>query len=187
MDFRRYSLSSGWVYRLNAYLSKQVDRIIANSWAGSEYHACQGYARDRIVVIPNGIDTGYFRPQPEEGAVLRRDWGFGMETPVIGRIGRLDPMKDYPTFLKAAAKLIHKRPEVRFAIVGGGSDQMRHDLQTMAPERIFLPFTVRALLPPPPPPLARDFPMWLLNPWPAKSRALLQMSVILPELLVRAA
>ena len=132
MDFRRYSLSSGWVYRLNAYLSKQVDRIIANSWAGSEYHACQGYARDRIVVIPNGIDTGYFRPQPEEGAVLRRDWGFGMETPVIGRIGRLDPMKDYPTFLKAAAKLIHKRPEVRFAIVGGGSDQMRHDLQTMA-------------------------------------------------------
>lgn len=132
MDFSQYSLSSGWIYRLNAYLSKQVDRIIANSWTGSKYHAGQGYARDRIVVICNGIDTEHFRPQPEKGADLRLTWGVGHEIPLIGRVGRLDPMKDYPTFLKAAAILTGWRPDVRFVIVGGGTDQMLNDLKALS-------------------------------------------------------
>ena len=132
MDFSQYSLSSGWVYRLNAYLSKWVDRIIANSWTGSKYHVAQGYARDRIVVICNGIDTEHFSPQPEKGADLRLTWGFGHDTPLIGRVGRLDPMKDYPTFLKAAAILAGRRPNAHFVIVGGGPDQMLNDLKALS-------------------------------------------------------
>lgn len=132
MDFSQYSLSSGWVYRLNAYLSKWVDRIIANSWTGSKYHVGQGYARDRIVVICNGIDTEYFRPQPGKGADLRRTWGVGHDTPLIGRVGRLDPMKDYPTFLKAATILTGWRPDVHFVIVGGGPDQMLNELKALS-------------------------------------------------------
>jgi glycosyltransferase involved in cell wall biosynthesis len=132
MDFSQYSLSSGWVYRLSAYLSKRVDRIIANSWTGSKYHVAQGYARDRIVVICNGIDTEYFRPQPEKGPDLRQTWGVGHDTPLIGRVGRLDPMKDYPTFLKAATMLTGRRPDVRFVIAGGGPDQMLNDLKALS-------------------------------------------------------
>ena len=132
MDFSQYSLSSGWIYRLNAYLSKWVDRIIANSWTGSEYHIAQGYARDRIVVICNGIDTEHFSPQPEKGANLRRTWGVGHETLLIGRVGRLDPMKDYPTFLKAAIILTGRRPDVHFVIAGGGPDQMLNDLKALS-------------------------------------------------------
>ncbi len=132
MDFSQYSLSSGWIYRLNAYLSKWVDRIIANSWTGSKYHVGQGYARDRIVVICNGIDTEHFRPQPEKGADLRRTWGVGHEIPLIGRVGRLDPMKDYPTFLKAAAILAGRKSDVHFVIAGGGPDQMLNDLKALS-------------------------------------------------------
>jgi len=132
MDFSQYSLSSGWVYRLNAYLSKWVDRIIANSGTGSKYHVAQGYARDRIVVICNGIDTEYFRPQPEKGPDLRQTWGVGYETLLIGRVGRLDPMKDYPTFLKAAAILAGRRSDVHFVIAGSGSDQMLNDLKALS-------------------------------------------------------
>ena len=132
MDFSQYSLSSGWVYRLNAYLSKWVDRIVANSGTGSKYHIAQGYARDRIVVICNGIDTEYFRPQPEKGPDLRRTWGVGHETLLIGRVGRLDPMKDYPTFLKAAAILAGRRSDVHFVIAGGGSDQMLNNLKALS-------------------------------------------------------
>jgi len=132
MDFSQYSLSSGWIYRINAYLSKWVDRIIANSWTGSKYHVDQGYARDRIVVISNGIDTEYFSPQLEKGADLKQTWGVSHDTPLIGRVGRLDPMKDYPTFLKAAAILTGRRPDVRFVIVGGGPDQMLKDLKALS-------------------------------------------------------
>jgi glycosyltransferase involved in cell wall biosynthesis len=132
MDFSQYSLSSGWVYRLNAYLSKRADRIIANSETGAKYHVDQGYTRDRIVVICNGIDTEYFRPQPGKGTDLRRTWRIGDDTPLIGRVGRLDPMKDYLTFLKAAAILTGRRPDVRFVIAGGGPDQMLNDLKALS-------------------------------------------------------
>jgi glycosyltransferase involved in cell wall biosynthesis len=132
VDSSQYSLSSGWVYRINAYLSKWVDRIIANSLTGSKYHVDRGYARDRIVVICNGIDTEHFSPQPEKGADLRRTWGFGHDTPLIGRVGRLDPMKDYPTFLKAATILTGRRPDARFVIAGGGSGQMLNDLKALS-------------------------------------------------------
>lgn len=132
MDFSRYSPSSGWVYRLNAYLSKRVDRIIVNSWTGAKYHVGRGYARDCIVVVCNGIDTEYFRPQPEKGTDLRHTWGVGHETPLIGRVGRLDPMKDYPAFLKAAAILTDRRPDARFVIAGGGPDQMLNDLKALS-------------------------------------------------------
>ena len=132
MDFSQYSLSSGWVYRINAYLSKWVNRIIANSWTGAQYHVDRGYARDRIVVICNGIDTEHFRPQPEKGAYLRRTWEVGHDTPLIGRVGRLDPMKDYPTFLKAATILTGRRPDVHFVIAGGGPDQMLNDLKALS-------------------------------------------------------
>jgi len=132
VDFSQYSLISGLVYRLNAYLSTRVDRIIINSWAGSKYHADQGYACNRITVIPNGIDTGYFMPQPDQGADLRRQWQIGPAIPLIGRVGRLDPMKDYATFLKAAKTVAARRPDVRFVIAGDGPDQILNDLKALS-------------------------------------------------------
>ena len=132
VDFSQYSLISGLVYRLNAYLSTRVDRIIINSWAGSKYHADQGYACNRITVVPNGIDTGYFMPQPDKGADLRRQWQISPAIPLIGRVGRLDPMKDYATFLKAAKTVAARRPDVRFVIAGSGSDQILDDLKALS-------------------------------------------------------
>ena len=132
MDFNQYSITSGWIYRINASLSKWVDQIIANSWTGAKYHSDNGYARDRILVIPNGIDTRYFRPQPGKGAKLRQAWRIGHEVPLIGRVGRLDPMKDYPTFLKAAAILAGRRPDARFVIAGDGPNQMFNNLKALS-------------------------------------------------------
>jgi glycosyltransferase involved in cell wall biosynthesis len=132
VDFSQYSLISGLVYRLNAYLSTRVDRIIINSWSGLKYHADQGYACKRITVIPNGIDTGYFMPQPDKGADLRRQWQISPAIPLIGRVGRLDPMKDYATVLKAAKTVAVRRPDVRFVIAGDGPDQILDDLKALS-------------------------------------------------------
>ncbi len=54
--------------------------------------------------------------------------------PVIGRVGRLDPMKDYDTFLAAAAHLGRERSDVRFVIVGDGPARYRHRLEQRAEE-----------------------------------------------------
>ena len=43
----------------------------------------------------------------------------------LGTIGRLVPGKNYPTMLKAVAKIVDIDPNVKFFIVGGGSSEKR--------------------------------------------------------------
>ena len=45
------------------------------------------------------------------------------DTPLIGMVGRLVPIKDVPTFLLAAAKVRKVTPKVRFALVGDGEER----------------------------------------------------------------
>ncbi len=120
MDFRKYSIFSAFTYRLNAILSRYADLIVANSWDGAEYHSHQGYSKKNLMVIPNGIDTRHFRSVPEERVAFRNQLGLAANVPLIGRVGRLDPMKDYETFLKAASILLRLHPEVKFAVAGTG-------------------------------------------------------------------
>ncbi|MBK9711900.1 MAG: glycosyltransferase [Kouleothrix sp.] len=134
LDFSRYDWAAAWSFRVGAWLSRFADLIIANSYAGQQHHLDYGYARDQMVVIPNGIDTERFRPDAEAGQQLRRDWDVGDGEILIGLVGRLDPMKDHPTFLRAAALLAQDAPNVRFVCVGSGPAAYQRELQALAAE-----------------------------------------------------
>jgi glycosyltransferase involved in cell wall biosynthesis len=121
LNFKEYSVFSRMVYKLNALLSRWVDRIICNSWSSVDYHSSLGYKRRNMVVIPNGIDTSFFRHRFSEGKTLKESWGLPSDACLIGRVGRLDQMKDYNTFLTAAAIVSEHKKGVYFVIVGGGS------------------------------------------------------------------
>lgn len=131
-DFRRYDWTFPVTYRLEAWISRIADLIIANSHAGLEYAVGRGFAPRRTAVVPNGIDTDRFRPQP----VLRREqrsrWGLPAGSVAIGVLARLDPMKGHETFLRAAAIAARSRPELRFFCVGEGREQGR--LEALASE-----------------------------------------------------
>jgi glycosyltransferase involved in cell wall biosynthesis len=81
-------------------------------------------------VISNGIDTGIYCPNPEAGRVLRAEWGVPETALLVGIIGRLDPMKGHPVFLKAAAAM--PRSDLRFVVVGDGPQAYRHQLMDLA-------------------------------------------------------
>jgi glycosyltransferase involved in cell wall biosynthesis len=116
----------GWLglllSQLGNFLSAFTDLIVVNSHAGKDYCISQGYATDKMVVISNGIDTERFQPDSEAGAKVRAEWGVSENTILIGLVGRLDPMKDHPTFLKAVALLSKQRQDVRFVCVGVGEE-----------------------------------------------------------------
>jgi len=124
----------GWlgklVFRLSKVLSKWPDLLIANSQSGARYYATQGYPKDRIVVVPNGIDTERFRRDREAGQRVRAELGITPDALLFGIIGRLSPMKDYATFLHAAAQV----PNARFLCVGGGSDAYAAEMRALADE-----------------------------------------------------
>jgi len=67
------------------------------------------------VVIPNGVDVGFFaaaEPNPE--------WQGG----TIGFIGRIDePRKGLPTLMKALPKILAERPDTRLLVAGRGDQR----------------------------------------------------------------
>ena len=126
----------GWQWQVTdkaeSLLAHIPDWMICNSAAGLLYHAQRGYPKNKMSVVRNGIDTERFFPDRSLGRGLRAEWGVHEDQKLIGMVGRIDPVKDYPNFLRAAALLIRERPEVRFVCVGGGPDTYMSEYSELA-------------------------------------------------------
>jgi glycosyltransferase involved in cell wall biosynthesis len=131
MDLTQYDWLARLVFGISCRLSPFADLIIANSRAGCEYHIDQGYPRGKMVLIPNGIDTDRFRPDRNGGRRIRREWNVPEEDKLIGVVGRVDPMKDHATFLRAAALLSRERNDVRFVCIGNGRAEYSESMRAL--------------------------------------------------------
>jgi len=87
-----------------------------------------------MTVIPNGIDTEHFKPDPMARKLIRAEWGVADNEILIGLVARLDPMKDHSTFLRAATMLAQERPDVRFVCVGDGAEPYKSEVRRLATE-----------------------------------------------------
>lgn len=93
-----------------------------------------GVRERKIVYIPNGVDTNKFFPPPSQAEALghstpiptpdksklRLKLGLPRDAVLIGSIGRLDPVKDFPTLLKAFQQLLSTATDAKLVIVGDG-------------------------------------------------------------------
>jgi glycosyltransferase involved in cell wall biosynthesis len=132
MDLSRYDWLSRLAYALECRLARFADRIIANSDAGKCHAVANGFPERKIVVIPNGIDTEYFRFDPEGRRQVRLAWGVGDDEVLVGLAARLDPMKDHLVFLEAASHIAHEHRNVRFVCVGSGPEDYAQALEQHA-------------------------------------------------------
>lgn len=132
VDFSRYDWTHTLVYKTGAFLSHFADKTIANSKAGEKYNVEHGYAAKKMSVIPNGIDTHTFRPDQSAGNRLRTQWGIGETEIVVGIVGRIDPMKDHSTFLRAAALVAQQFPAGRFVCIGRGPQAYQAEMKALA-------------------------------------------------------
>ncbi len=132
MDLSMYDWLWRVEYRIARLLSRFPDRIVVNSRVGLELLQAEGYPLDRLVLIPNGIDTERYKPTLHASPSIRAEWGVQDHERLIGIAGRLDPMKDHPTFLQAAAELVKTRRDVRFICVGDGRGEYKAILQSLA-------------------------------------------------------
>jgi glycosyltransferase involved in cell wall biosynthesis len=109
-----------WLSRLSLYLERVCARsaktVIANSEAGRRHLGLSD--ADRAVVINNGIDTEYFRPDLAARTRMRDELQIPTDVRIVGLVARLDPVKDHSTFLRAAARVREHRSDVRFLCVG---------------------------------------------------------------------
>lgn len=60
---------------------------------------------DRVRVVPNGVDTGKFTGEGD-GLSVRRELSIDPGAPILGSIGRLDPIKRYDLMIAAFDQLL---------------------------------------------------------------------------------
>jgi sugar transferase (PEP-CTERM/EpsH1 system associated) len=85
---------------------------------------------ERIVYIPNGVDTEKFRPSDGGSALearpsdvrkrLRSQLGLPPNPVLVGTVGRLDPVKDFPTLMKGFRQIKDSFSGAKLVIVGDG-------------------------------------------------------------------
>lgn len=134
VDLEQYDWLRRAGFRLERAFSGFADRIIVNSQAGRAHLVEHGFPASKIKVIQNGIDADLFRPDREARAGIRAQLGITEDQILIGIVGRLDPMKDHLTFLRAASLLSAARDDVRFACIGDGAPAFAAQLRKAAEE-----------------------------------------------------
>ncbi|QUH02669.1 glycosyltransferase [Saccharopolyspora erythraea] len=77
----------------------------------------------KITVIPNGVDFGRVRFDPEARARVRAEQGIEPDAFVVGVLGRLDPNKRFNLVIDAMAPLVDQH--TKLLIVGDGADRER--------------------------------------------------------------
>jgi glycosyltransferase involved in cell wall biosynthesis len=132
-DMRLEERNRTWrvIFALERLLAGAADLIICNSWAGRSHLKESRFPTNAIIVVPNGIDTERFCPDPAARSRTRSALGFADDDIVVGLVARLDPMKDHATFLKAAEELTRDLPRARFVCIGHGSDQYAGELRQL--------------------------------------------------------
>jgi glycosyltransferase involved in cell wall biosynthesis len=119
--------------RVEAWLARLPDRVIANSRAGLDYHLGRGFPPDRMRLVRNAMEPGAYRRDPAQRERLRSEWGVPAGAWVVGCVARLDPMKGQEVLMRAIAD-----PRLRHAtvlvIIGPGTDSQRARLRACAAE-----------------------------------------------------
>ena len=121
-DLRGAATKPALLRRLHAPLvhryvcvSQDLGRLMVEQW---------GLSAGRVRQIYNGVDTDRFVPtQPRPQALLPAELlGDGLF--IIGAVGRVRPIKDQATLLRAFARLLDRRPDwrarLRLALIGDG-------------------------------------------------------------------
>jgi glycosyltransferase involved in cell wall biosynthesis len=121
MDYVPNRWFAPWLY------NRAVDGIAAISPSVADALAAAGVNRERIALIPSGVDCDRFKPPDKAGRVAARAaLGLTDDQFVVGTVGMLEPRKGHRTFVEAIARI--DPPSINGTtlcclIAGGGSLQ----------------------------------------------------------------
>lgn len=115
-----------WGYRLSGWLSDTTTAVSFD--AGEAWRTADMVAAEKLITIPNGLDTGRWRPDAAVRARARAEAGIGEQFLWLA-VGRLEAVKDYATLLRGFARMVSAS---LLAIAGAGV--MEAELRALAAE-----------------------------------------------------
>jgi glycosyltransferase involved in cell wall biosynthesis len=114
-----------WVDRATA---RWCNRVIAVSAATARFVVeAERIPREKVIVIPNGVDLDRFRP--EDTAPARRALGIAPESFVVSCVGRLHEHKGHRDLLDALAIMQDRVPGLVCLLAGDGPERAHLEQQ----------------------------------------------------------
>ena len=117
-----------WLERLLGLITTRVITLSARQT--TEIVSRRIVRRSKVVEVPLGLDLLPFRDAAPGS--LRREMDLGADTPLVGIVARLVPIKAVHTFIWAAARIAAERSDARFVVIGDGPQ--RDELEMLTSE-----------------------------------------------------
>lgn len=114
-------------YRMTDFLADITTNV--SRAAVDRYLRVGAVPKDKIIFIPNGIDTFLFQFNQDARLQLRKDLGLN-ENFVWLAVGRFEEAKDYPNLLQAFKSVTDERNDAALLIAGQGT--LFEDIKSMA-------------------------------------------------------
>lgn len=117
---REIVVQSHLLKELERWLIPQFSRrfIVMDNAIAEMFLKPSGGLPAKIAKLYDGVDLELFRPRTS-GSRIRRELGLDDQTPLVGMVARLDPVKGPDLFLEIAARVHAKLPQCRFLLCGG--------------------------------------------------------------------
>jgi glycosyltransferase involved in cell wall biosynthesis len=130
-QYRHFSRLRQWAGR---YKLRRADALFVVSGALKQYYVDRHrLPPDKIFVVPNGADTGAFRPDTPPDPEFPRD----ERRPLIGYVGSFQPWHDLGRLGRIIEEVGQARPAARFLMVGAGEGVEKLRAETsLGPERL---------------------------------------------------
>lgn len=112
------SWKADWQLWFDRKLAPRTARLIGNSQAVADFYAELGFPRDRLLVIPNGIEASAGSTRTRQSVCDEFD--IPIDSKIVGCVGRLAPQKRLTDVIWAFELLQSLQPSSRLLIIGDG-------------------------------------------------------------------
>jgi glycosyltransferase involved in cell wall biosynthesis len=121
LSYKNSKLSTIIVSKLSSKLSGFIPKkIVCCAQKSLEVHSLAGYAVNKLFVINNGYDLSLFNRDNSTSAQIRRELNIGSNVPLMGLVGRFDPLKDHQNLLLGLAAVRNQILNFKCCLVGLG-------------------------------------------------------------------
>ena len=107
------------------FLKQNVHAFVVPSWDVKKELLDSGFPEEKIILIPNGVDTGVFQPADEGKKANRRAELKLPAGPLVIYHGRLEEGKGLEVLLSAWEEVYKQFPDAHLALVGAGNLRSR--------------------------------------------------------------
>lgn len=119
--------STGWpdgVGKLNRCLTGITDAFIGVAKPHGQFLInFEKFPPNKVVVIPNGVDTNRFVPNADAKKEVCEELGISNDGSLIGIVAALRPEKNHELFVRVAKQIVSQRSNSHFLIIGDGPER----------------------------------------------------------------